>query len=349
MSNYSFTDRLMHRVALGSRSLRELTFDLERRHSGSNNLQVQDQQHVLISGLARAGTTMLLRCLASSNEFATQTYRDMPFPLAPGLWQKISFSRRKTATLSERAHGDGVDVGYDSEEAFEEVFWLTFAAESYLRDNSLTAHMVEKEICEAYATFVESVVAANPSTKRYLAKNNNNCLRLGSVREALPNAALLVPFRDPVQHALSLSRQHQRFKTQQIDDPFTRDYMAWLGHFEFGLDHKPFVFDAPPEGNPSDLGYWLDLWTKTYSGIAETVPKGTHFFNFEYFCQHPEDTMSKLFAVLKIKHPLPHEILAKVTPQPMRSTGFKLEDVALKKAYDLYDQLSAMAVNRNVR
>ena len=57
-------------------------------------------------------------------EFETLTYRDMPFILAPLLWDKISRPLRKAGEKVERAHGDGMMVSFDSPEAFEEVVWL---------------------------------------------------------------------------------------------------------------------------------------------------------------------------------------------------------------------------------
>ena len=50
----------------------------------------------------------------------------MPFILAPLLWERVSKGFRKPTGLKERAHGDGLVVGYDSPEAFEEVLWRTY-------------------------------------------------------------------------------------------------------------------------------------------------------------------------------------------------------------------------------
>ena len=72
---------------------------------------------------------MLLNALHKSNLFASLSYSDMPFVLAPNLWSKISFNKRYSE-LKERAHGDGIKVSTESPEAFEEVFWKTFADES---------------------------------------------------------------------------------------------------------------------------------------------------------------------------------------------------------------------------
>ena len=128
MNNYSWLEQKLHKFALSSQFMREVTFDFE-----SNNIAPSSEpgEHVFITGLARSGTTILLNALYKSNIFASLSYADMPFVLAPNLWSKISLKRGDTE-LNERAHGDGIKVSTDSPEAFEEVFWKTFSISSSL-------------------------------------------------------------------------------------------------------------------------------------------------------------------------------------------------------------------------
>ena len=81
------------------------------------------ERPIFITSLPRAGTTLVLEILARHPDLATHTYRDMPFVMAPVLWDQISGGFRKKADPKERAHGDGMEVGYDSPEAFEEILW----------------------------------------------------------------------------------------------------------------------------------------------------------------------------------------------------------------------------------
>ena len=69
---------------------------------------------------------MLLEAFHQLPGMATHLYRDMPFVMAPILWSTISKGFRKPAKMAERAHKDGLQVGYDSPEAFEEILWRTF-------------------------------------------------------------------------------------------------------------------------------------------------------------------------------------------------------------------------------
>ena len=122
MNNYSLLQQKLHQFALSSKFLREVMFDIE---SSAVSINQTDDNHVFVSGLARSGTTILLNAIHESNEFASLSYKDMPFILAPNLWSKLSLNK-KNIDLVERAHGDGIRVSVESPEAFEEVFWMTF-------------------------------------------------------------------------------------------------------------------------------------------------------------------------------------------------------------------------------
>ena len=115
MNNYSWLEQKLHKFALSSQFMREVTFDFESNNIFSSSLT---GDHIFITGLARSGTTILLNALYKSNIFASLSYADMPFILAPNLWSKISLSKRDSA-LKERAHGDGIKVSKESPEAFD--------------------------------------------------------------------------------------------------------------------------------------------------------------------------------------------------------------------------------------
>ena len=67
-------------------------FDVE---SSVISINQTDNKHVFVSGLARSGTTILLNALYESDEFASLSYKDMPFVLAPNLWSKLSPNKKK--------------------------------------------------------------------------------------------------------------------------------------------------------------------------------------------------------------------------------------------------------------
>ena len=90
-----------------------------------NKHDIYEDNHVFVAGLARSGTTILLNAINQSKQFASLSYEDMPFILAPNFWTKIN-PAKQYLDVKERAHGDGIKISMNSPEAFEEVFWKTF-------------------------------------------------------------------------------------------------------------------------------------------------------------------------------------------------------------------------------
>lgn len=265
-ADYSAVDRLLHRVALGSVATAEILHDIERtRHL--KQAPPDNGDHVFITGLARAGTTILLREIHRTGHFASLTYADMPFVLAPNLWERAARSIRKPFDPVERAHGDGIAVNLESPEAFDEVFWRIFHGKSYIKPDGLYPHRPGPRAIARYREFLRLVMKRSGKA-RYLAKGNNNILRLGALAAAMPGSTFLLVVRDPLSHAVSLLSQHRRFIE---DDPFRRNYMRWLGHHEFGVGHLPYRFPGAPEGDPATVDYWLATWLACYSALEPVL------------------------------------------------------------------------------
>jgi Sulfotransferase family len=341
-SDYNFLDRLLHRLALHYRPMAEMSVDLDQMTVRADPSQVVLQKHVFVSGLARAGTTVLMRRFHATGQYRSLTYRDMPFVLAPNLWRRLSRISRREVERSERAHGDNLLVDADSPESLDEVFWRIFAGDEYLASDRLKPHEPCGELLEKYVRYVNAILSANePRIDRYLSKNNNNILRLGAIHRAFPNALLLIPFRDPLQHAHSLLRQHLRFSELQAKDEFVLSYMTWLGHHEFGLDHRPFRFEGavPAPYPPDTLDYWLHLWCETYSWLERSKPKPAVFVCYEDLCMRAEiwNRLAQLAALSG-----PHEV-----GEPFHLSDRPLDadfDRGLgDRAFEVYGRLVAQA------
>ena len=292
MAEYGLLDRLLHRITLQAAPIAELSFQIDQVASRARAASVADGRHVFVSGLARAGTTILMRRIYASGEFCSLTYRNMPLVLAPTLWSRVS-APRKTGEPAERAHGDRIFVDIDSPESLDEVFWRVFDGDSYIADDFLAPHRPDEKVTARYAAYVAAILKADSKgRRRYLSKNNNNILRLGALRRQFPEAVILIPFREPLSHAGSLRRQHRNFIAQQSEDAFVRSYMTWLGHHEFGLDHRPFQFDREGRArlsayDPEGLDYWLELWCQVYTWLERTAPRDAVFVCYEDLCQDP--------------------------------------------------------------
>ncbi|MEX5730106.1 hypothetical protein Ga0609869_003459 [Rhodovulum iodosum] len=298
MSDYTPLEKLLHRMVLGVPAIAETAFAADQALARPDAAAARNGRHVFVAGLARAGTTILTRRIHASGAFASLTYRDMPFVLAPNLWQRLGGGSDRALDTQERAHGDGLIVGIDSPESLEEPFWRVFDGPAYIGHDRLHPHMPDAALCAKYAGFVGAILKAAGGT-RYLAKNNNNILRLAMLAETFPEAEILVPFRAPGAHAGSLLSQHRRFVERHAADRFSRAYMGWLVHHEFGADHRPFAAPAPATADPMARDYWLAQWCAVYGGLIDTAPRTARFVCYEDLCGDP-GTWAGLAAALNI-------------------------------------------------
>ncbi len=317
-SDYSFLDRALHRLALARPGLQvgmaEVETDLFRKALA----RVPIGGEVFVTGLPRSGTTILLNLLYSTGEFASFTYRHMPFILAPLLWDRLSRPFRRRAVNRERAHGDGMNVSFDSPEAFEEVLWLAHLRDAYVRADRLIPLEPSAANAEFKTAFRDAIrkcrlLAAGDgdpaAAPRYLSKNNANVSRLALLAELCPDCRILVPFRHPLSHVSSLMRQHALFHTRHDTDVFGQQYMAWLGHFEFGHNLRPIDFDGwlagglqpetghcpkrmsrSPDAAPlnygslsaaGEQGFWIRYWTAAYTYALAHAGERVRFVDFD--------------------------------------------------------------------
>ncbi|MFI5140476.1 MAG: sulfotransferase [Sphingobacteriales bacterium] len=305
-SGYNFIDRFIHRVALQSKAVAEVSFDIEEALTKKKGSAFPGD-HVFISGLARSGTTILMQYLYGTGQFRSLTYRDMPFVLMPGTWKKIA-TRTSSVKYKERAHLDNIKIGIDSPEAFEEVFWRVFCGKQYILKDRLLLHKVGDRVLEKFRAYVNNILLSRDTAEqsRYLSKNNNNVLRFDSLRKCFPDAHIIIPFREPLQHAISLLNQQIHFSKIQQEDSFSLDYMNWLGHFEFGLNQKSFflndeeTFREIGRYAKTDINFWLLNWKNYYRYVSDHHTPNTIFFNYDKFCQSPASELSGLFKKINV-------------------------------------------------
>jgi hypothetical protein len=306
---YSALDRLVHAVAFAGPGVQLTAADLESTMLAQRYRDVAGTHPIFITGLARAGSTILLEALSRFPTLASPTYRDMPLVLAPLLWSQISGLFRRGAERRERAQGDGVTVDYDSPEAFEEVFWKAFWKDKYAGDRVQlwTAVDLRADAVRFFAEYMKKVIALHrpdhAADGRYLAKNNGNLARLDVLGQLAPGAGIVVPMRNPLEHAASLLRQHRNFLGIHRKDPFARRYMADLGHYEFGALHKPIAFPRLDElvagRDVNRIDYWLGYWIAAYDHVRRHCDSLVIVVH-ERQCADPRAGLERLCARLQI-------------------------------------------------
>jgi hypothetical protein len=304
--SYGFLGRAIHRFAFAHPVIQKSLSDLENDLFRSRIAGVEVREPVFITGLPRAGTTLLLDLLYRTGEFAAHTYRNMPFVMTPLLWRRFSAGFGKSAEVNERAHGDGMTVSYDSPEAFEEAVWLLYLGRDILarkRIRTLSAADVTEEFGDVLALHMRKLIAAHDSDDgsgqlRYLSKNNANISRLPALRHMFPDSKILVAFREPLAHIGSLMRQHGRFLEIHAADEFSRKYMGWVGHREFGADFAPIEFpglqEVKVEARSVSAEFWLRYWTSAYGMVLSQMDAGIQLVDFDALVTHGRGSLSRL-------------------------------------------------------
>ena len=261
MQNYSNIQKFLHDFVLSKKIINKSLFEIEKIIYLKKK-DIINQSHVFITGLPRSGTTSLLNFLFSSDEYASLTYNNMPFILSPN-FSKLFY--KKNITKKERLHGDGINFDNNSPEALDEIFF----------DNS------EEFIRNELENYIQLILLSNNKTK-YLSKNNLNYKRIDLIQSIFPNSIFLIPIREPLQHTNSLLNQHLHFSQLQKEDDFIRRYMNYLGHNEFGLNHKPWK--KPIHFNDlNNINYWLEQWCLFYEFIYKKFQsyKNCYFIIYE--------------------------------------------------------------------
>jgi hypothetical protein len=260
MQNYSYIQKFLHDFVLSIKFINKSLFELEKIIY-LKNLEIKDQSHIFITGLPRSGTTSLLNFMYSSNQYASLTYKNIPFVLSPHFSKLFN---KKNISRKERLHGDGIDYDINSPEALDEIFF----------NND------EEFIKNELVNYIQLILLSENKDK-YLSKNNLNFKRIDLIHSILPHSVFLIPIREPLQQAYSLLNQHLHFSQLQQENDFIRRYMNYLGHNEFGLDHKPW-------NNPihfkdlNNINYWLEQWRLFYQNILKNYQTYNNCFFIIY-------------------------------------------------------------------
>ena len=345
--NYSRLDRILHHVAFRGVGVQKALADIEDRLFLTNLDSALVEKPVFVTSLPRAGTTLLLEVLTAVPELASHVYRDMPFVLCPLLWDRISHGARRKSELRERAHGDGMQVGYDSPEAFEEILWKAFWPEKYQRDRITpwTQQDRDEEFEEFFHNHMRKIIALRSGGQRYISKNNANIARMDLLYRIFPASTILIPVRNPVSHSKSLLRQHLHFSNAHAEDEFGLQYMEWLGHYEFGATLRPIDFGLwigkRHTQTPDTLGFWLTYWIAAYGYILANATPNVVFVDYDDLCTAPLHGLDALASSLQIKD---EAVLLGQASRFRAPTHYeKLQDSSLDelvgRASDIYNSL----------
>ena len=357
-SDYSFLDRVMHRVAFRTSVAQIALADMEDKIFSGKIAEGDVSRPVFITSLPRAGTTLLLECLAGSNQFASHCYEDMPFVLIPCLWRGFSGMFRKSKVSRERTHGDGMLINPASPEALEEVIWKVFWKNHYRKDRIiLWDEEKNEEFEEFFRNHMKKIIflrgGYDVKSMRYVSKNNLNIARISYLHHMFPDSFILVPFRCPLDHAASMMEQHRNFLRIHKLDSFASDYMRYIGHYDFGENLRPVDFGGWLDKKISDdaetLSFWMEYWVTCYHYLLENYSDLLHFVSYEDFCDKPEETLKIISEKVEISNPEKLISEAKKIRSPKkRDLGITDIPASLyERAEHLHTTLKTNAINSN--
>ncbi len=336
-SDYSYWSKLIHAMVLDNYSVEKFLLKKELKKLPEAG-EGTERPFVIVSGLARSGTTALTNLLYDPKDFHSISYANMPFLMAPRFWKR--FYNPTQGKMKERAHGDRVLFSEKSIEALEEHFFKAHLNDSYIHDSSLDVHEVEEELAQKYRKY-QQLFKEDAEDTVYLAKNNNFILRYESMKKHCDSMSLIMIFRDPVDHAFSLNKQHVNFVQQQTEDPFVLDYMNWLGHYEFGLNHK--VFDLGTQNSaqnhsPDSLNYWLAIWVNYHNYLLQYLDdKNLHLVHYDDFLHKPDALKTQLSERIGVAMTVETQDKFNKSPSPKDLSS--VEPALLNEAKKLYEEL----------
>ncbi len=348
-------DRLFHQLAFSTRPAQQSLAYLEDRLFKSKLDPVTPGSPVFVTGLPRAGTTLLLEILESSGEFCAHTYQDMPFILTPLLWEEMAAKFRKKIELQERAHGDGMMVSMESPEAFEEVLWASFWPKQYHKDhvdvwNPRFSFSEFEQFFNQHIKKIAHLRRPDLASPRYLSKNNMNISRIDYIAKIFPSARIVIPFRHPFEQSASLLRQHTNFLAIHKEDAFAKSYMRAIGHYDFGENLKPINMggwlDKHTDLSPTTLEFWLQYWVSSYRSLLKNQNTAT-LFSYDHFCRQPKDSLKKLadWVGLDNNEAVISQADRISPPKPYSAKDYEISKELLNDAMELFEEMSAAAVN----
>lgn len=355
-AQYSGLERSIHNLAFGSSILQEILSDIESSLYSKQWHDAKIHKPIFITSLPRAGTTIILEALHRLPNLATHTYRDMPFILTPVLWARVARRfQSQSSPEQERAHADGLAVNEDSPEAFEEVLWLKYFADKYSGESiSLWESAdIKSSFAKYFREHIKKIIFLRRPEElnraRYVSKNNTNICRIQAINKIFPDAYIIVPLRDPIEHAVSLQRQHKNFCERHAAEPFVRKYMEDIGHFEFGHLHRPIQFPGLSQKsvgfNLDSIDYWVSYWVAAFGYLSQQA--GIDFISYEPLCEASVSGLKKLCQHLELEAADTDisEAASIFRPAPpSRKFEYTVNPALMDSAITLHEQLSRRCV-----
>lgn len=258
---------------------------------------------IYLTGLARAGSTVLLELISNAPKIGTHRYCDFPFVATPWLWNEYRriISSKPNQTPIERPHRDKIQITLNSPESMEEPLWQSWFPFIHDLDSvhEIPGSASNPRFARFYREHINKVLLIRQAG-RYAAKNNYHLTRIEYLLQLFPDARFVIPVRHPVSHVDSLMRQHELFCLYAKDDSRIGPYLQSAGHYEFGPQRVPILLHQGSIGEihaalkkgRDHIAYaiqWRDVYAKPLALLAKAprLKNQITFVKHEDFCCDP--------------------------------------------------------------
>jgi len=272
--------------------------------------KIRIDKPVYITGLARAGTTIVLEMLDKHPDLATHRYQHLFIPYIPNLISVILNYPNVFTKSYKRLHQDGIMITRESPEAVEEIFWQKFFANVHNEEisNVMNGNISNPEFEQFYKKHLRKLIIYQESS-RYLAKNNYNITRLEYLLRLFPSSKFLLIIRDPVSHIASLIKQTKLFMEIERKKRFLKKWLRIIGHYEFG--HNQVCINVGNtelihrirklwENKKTYVKGWAHYWTSIYDFIAKCIDNNkslknaTLIIKYGDLCENPANVIDQI-------------------------------------------------------
>lgn len=284
------------------------TLEFSRMKKSIESLKVD--RPIYVTGLARAGTTVILEMLSKHPDVATHRYLHMVMPYVPHWMQSFADMTPLMLSPTERLHKDGMMVNRNSPEAVEEIFWQRYFENALdeLKSSIMKKDTSNLEFEEFYKKHIRKLMQDQLRT-RYAAKNNYNVSRMEYIQKIFTNVKFLIIVRNPFDHIASLAKQDSILSEVERQDPRLLDWTKIIGHREFGgakvcinLDDSDKVEEIRNDwrNKKTYVAGWAKYWASIYSHVHNTLnnneqlAKAALVIRYETLCEEPDSTIDRI-------------------------------------------------------
>ncbi len=279
--------------------------------------KIKIEKPIYITGLARAGTTIILEMLSKHSDVSTHRYKHILMPYLPYWFSLIADKINIYTKPFERFHKDGIIVSRESPEAIEEILWRKFLDNNHNENISkvLNLDFSNPKFERFYRTHIRKLIF-NQKGSRYLTKNNYHVTRLEYLLRLFPDSKFLIIIRDPIRHIASLIKQTNLILRMEKQHPLLTDWLRISGHNEFGhhqlcinVGNKEIIHKIRRLWRIKEdyVKGWAYYWRSIYNFLAnqldanKNLKKASLIVRYHDLCTTPGTVIDEILEHLELK------------------------------------------------